>query len=301
MARQTVVSGGTEPRPGLPLDPYLIRIRDLVCRAAGIFQPDNKLYNLKTRCRRRMQAVGAGSLRDYFNYLTAKPSHEAELRELLNEITVSETSFFRYPPQLDALRNVVLPSIVKAKSKFAFSPLRIWSAACSTGEEPYTLAMVLTEEFPGVLKDCGFEILATDLNDCSLAKAREGIYAPYTLRNVPPSLKQKYFRACGDQFQVADELKAKISFHHLNLCDDSKIAFMKGMDVIFCCNVLIYFNGTASQRTIQHLYDNLLPNGYLFLGHSESLFGINDDFQVVHFPTATAYCKGCKSTPAGVQ
>src|SRR5215472_14740613 len=129
-----------------PPDPELIRIRDLIYQVAGIFQPDNKLHLLLDRCRRRMKEIKSQSLREYFNCLTVRPNRQAELVALLNEITIGETCFFRNQPQLDAFRQVILPKILEAKSKLPFRRLRIWSAGCSTGEEPYTLRILMLEE-----------------------------------------------------------------------------------------------------------------------------------------------------------
>ncbi|MBZ5628004.1 MAG: protein-glutamate O-methyltransferase CheR [Acidobacteriia bacterium] len=269
----------------------LVRIRDLVYRVAGIFQPDNRLNFLQERCSRRMKAVGVPSLRGYLERLTAHPDRELELRQLLNEITVGETCFFRNQPQIEAVRRVVLPCLLEAKKILPFRNLRIWSAGCSTGEEPYTLAILLLEESLGMLKNCKTEVIATDLNDRSLARAQAGVYGQYALRNVSPAILQKYFTPLGDQFQLCDEVKAKVTFRQLNLLDDSKMVFMKAIDVIFCCNVLIYFDGASKRRVIQHFLNNVNPGGYFFLGYSESLFGVNDDFRLVHFPGSTGYHK----------
>jgi chemotaxis protein methyltransferase CheR len=274
-----------------PPDPDLVRIRDLVYQAAGIFHPDNKLRLLLERCGRRMKELNTPSLREYLQFLTIKSTRQAELVALLNEITIGETCFFRNPPQLDALSQIVIPKILEAKSETSSRHLRIWSAGCSTGEEPYTLSMLLLEEAQGHLKDWTLEILATDLNDHSLAHARNAIYGSYSTRNLGESYRQKYFAPVGDQLQVQPSARSGVSFTRLNLFDDSLESSMKGLDAIFCCNVLIYFDLASKSRVIQHFYNNLLPHGYLFLGHSESLFGVNDDFRLVHFPGSTAYVK----------
>lgn len=273
-------------------DPDLVRIRDLVYQVAGIFHPDNKLRLLFDRCGRRMKELKTPSLREYFECLTVKPMRQAELIALLNEITIGETCFFRSPTQLDALRQIVIPKVLEAKSKFPLRRLRIWSAGCSTGEEPYTLSMLLMEEAQGRLKDWIIEILATDLNERSLTHARNAIYGTYSTRNLTPLYRQKYFTPAGEQLQVQPEVRSSVTFSRLNLSDDGRMTFMKGLDVIFCCNVLIYFDLGSKRRVIQHFYNNLLPHGYLFLGHSESLYGVSDDFQLVHLPGATAYIKG---------
>ncbi len=289
-------------RPSLgtdgPPDPELARIRDVIYSVAGIFHPDNKLRLLQDRCGRRMKELKIQTLREYSECLTIKPTRQAELVALLNEITIGETSFFRNQAQLDALRRIVIPNIIQAKSNLPIRRLRVWSAGCSTGEEPYTVRMLLLEEASAQLKDWSTEIVATDLNEHSLAHAQEAVYGSYSTRNLTPTYRNKYFIPQSDKLQVNAAARSNISFTRLNLSDDSRMTFMKSMDVIFCCNVLIYFDLASKRRVIQHFFNNLLPHGYLFLGHSESLFGVNDDFRLVHLPGATAYVKG-ERTPAG--
>jgi chemotaxis protein methyltransferase CheR len=280
-----------------PPDPDLVRIRDLIYQVAGIFHPDNKLRLLLDRCGRRMKELKVSALHEYFECLTVKPIRQAELVALLNEITIGETCFFRSQPQLDALRQILIPKILDTKARLPLRRLRIWSAGCSTGEEPYTLNMLLLEEANGLLKGCAIEILATDLNDRSLAHAKAAIYGSYSTRNLSAFYRQKYFTPSGQQLQLQAPVRANITFSRLNLSEDSRMMFMKGLDIIFCCNVLIYFDLISKRRVIQHFYNNLLPHGYLFLGHSESLYGVSEDFRLVHFPGATAYVKGERTPP----
>jgi chemotaxis protein methyltransferase CheR len=281
-----------------PPDPELVRIRDLVYQVAGIFHPDNKLRLLFDRCGRRMKELKTQTLREYFECLTIKPTRQTELVALLNEITIGETCFFRSQPQLDALRQIVIPKVVEAKSKLPLRRIRIWSAGCSTGEEPYTLSMLMLEEASGRLRDWTIEILATDLNERSLAHAKNAIYGTYSTRNLTPHYREKYFTPAGELLQVQPTARKSVAFSRLNLSDDARMTFMKSLDAVFCCNVLIYFDLASKRRVIQHFFNNLLPHGYLFLGHSESLYGVNDDFQLVHLPGATAYIKG-RRTQAG--
>ena len=274
-----------------PPDPELLRIRDLIYQVAGIFHPDNKLRLLNDRCGRRMKERDVKTLREYLQCLTIPPSRQAELVALLNEITIGETCFFRNLPQLDALRQIVIPNMLEVKAKLPYRRFRVWSAGCSTGEEPYTLGMMLLEDANTRLKDWTTEILATDLNERSLVHAKTALYGSYSTRNLSAYYRQKYFSAVGEQLQVQPAVRASTVFNRLNLGDDARMTFMKGMDVIFCCNVLIYFDLASKRRVIQHFYNNLLPHGYLFLGHSESLYGVSDDFRLVHLPGTTAYVK----------
>jgi chemotaxis protein methyltransferase CheR len=282
-----------------PPDPELIRIRDLIYQIAGIFHPDNKLRLLSDRCGRRMKAREISSLHEYTECLTIKPKRQDELLALLNEITIGETCFFRNQVQLTALRQIVIPKILTNETKFPSRHLRIWSAGCSTGEEPYTLSIVMLEESRSLLRDWTIEILATDLNENSLAHAQKAAYGTYSTRNLTPHQVQKYFDPSGELLQLKPAVRNGASFNRLNLSDDARMVFMKNFDIIFCCNVLIYFDLVSKRRVIQHFFNNLRPHGYLFLGLSESLYGVDNDFHLVHFPGATAYLKDVYTQSGG--
>ena len=282
----------TKPQAEDLKDPAYLKIRDLIYQVSGIYQSEEKLYLLASRCARRMSTVKANTPAEYLEHLTARGNREVELRLLLNEITIGETYMFRSPPQMEALRNVILPQILQAKSAMGFKRLHLWSAGCSTGEEPYTLAMFLLEESAKQLAGWTFDILATDLNDNSLAAAKAGIYGEYALRSTTEALRGRYFKPHDEKrLQATDQLKSLIRFDRVNLSDDSKMTFLKGMDLIFCCNVLIYFDLGSKRKVMQHFYSNLLPGGYLFLGHAESLYQVDDRFHLVHFPGTIGYWK----------
>lgn len=288
---ETAIKGVVADAPDVK-DPAYGKIRDLVYQISGIYHPDEKLYLLAGRCARRMTAMRVATPAEYLDHLRARGNGEAELRLLLNEITIGETYMFRSPQQLEALRSVILPQILQAKAALGFKRLHLWSAGCSTGEEPYTLAMFLLELKDTLLSDWSFDILASDLNDNSLAAAKAGIYGEYALRSTTDLLRQKYFRPYDPtRLQVGEELRSLIRFDRVNLHDDSKMTFLKGMDLIFCCNVLIYFDLASKRKVMQHFYANLLSGGYLFLGHAESLYQVDDRFHLVHFPGAIGYWK----------
>jgi chemotaxis protein methyltransferase CheR len=275
---------------GEPLDPVYLQIRDLVYKVSGIYQPEDKLYLIADGCARRMKQLGSHSAREYWTHLTSHAGREGEIRQLLNEVTIGETCLFRSQGQIDALRKVILPELIADKTRQIVKRLRIWSAGCSTGEEPYTLAMSLLEESEGLLKGWQFDIAATDLNDRSVETAKTGIYGDYALRNTTDQYKKKYFQPVeGGKLQVRPEVRNLVTFNRINLQDDSKMLFMKGMDVIFCCNVLIYFDNASKSRVIAHFFNNISLGGYLFLGTSESLLRLNDQFRLVHFPGTIAY------------
>jgi len=268
------------------------QIRDIVYKVSGIYNAEEKLYLLADACSRRIKALNHRGPRDYLDHLIAHPSRDGELRHLLNEVTIGETCLFRSPPQIEALRKIILPEFLGEKVRQTMKRLRIWSAGCSTGEEPYTLAMTMMEEMEKALKGWQVEIIATDLNDRSVETAKAGIYGDYALRNTADFYKRKYFTPLEDgKLQVKPEVKKMITFNRLNLSEDQKMLFMKGMDLIFCCNVLIYFDGESKTRVVNHFFGNLNFGGYFFLGTSESLLRLNDKFHLIHFPGTIAYWK----------
>lgn len=280
------------PPAPVMVDPIYRQIRDIIYKISGIYKSEEKLYLLVAGCDRRMKALAVKTSREYWDHLTAHPSRDGELRQLLNEITIGETCLFRSQPQLDALRKIILPDLVADKMRQITKRLRIWSAGCSTGEESYTLAMNMLEENTGLLKGWTVEVLGTDLNDRSIETAVAGIYGDYALRCTPESFKRKYFLPVDEKkLQVKPEVKALVKFSRLNLQDDSRMLFMKSIDLIFCCNVLIYFDGPSKSKVIDHYFTNLNYGGYFFLGTSESLLNLNDKFRLVHFPGAIAYWK----------
>lgn len=266
--------------------------RDFIYNHCGMYFHVSKKYFLDSRLTRRLEATGAPSLLAYMGLLKNGPGKSDELLKLLDEITTNETCFFRNPPQLKALENVFLPEVVAAKGKIGFRKLRIWSAGSSSGEEAYTMAMILLEKRATILKDWIIEIVGTDISETVIAQAREGVYNAYSVRNTPDFYKKKYFREePGGRFVLSPDVKKLVSFSHLNLYEDAKMVFMKSFDFIFCANVLIYFDLASKTKVVQHYYNNLQPYGYFFVGQSESLHGVNDKFKTVHFPGGFAYKK----------
>jgi len=266
------------------------QLRDFIYNICGMYFHTTKKYFLESRLTRRIEATGVKSYQDYF-LLLKSPRGSEELKFLMDEITTNETYFFRNVPQLAALENKLLPEIVEAKNKMGFRKLRIWSAASSSGEEAYTMAMILLEKRSTLLKDWIIEIVGTDINETVVAQAKEGIYNAYSVRNIPDVYKRKYIREDNGRFILSPEVKKFVTFNKLNLYEDSKMIFMKSFDFIFCANVLIYFDTASKSKVVQHFYNNLQPYGYFFVGQSESLHGVNDKFKTVHFPGGFAYKK----------
>ncbi|HUO35753.1 MAG TPA: protein-glutamate O-methyltransferase CheR [Candidatus Acidoferrum sp.] len=290
LGTQAAAVGAPPKGPFVP-EPSLIRIRDLIYQVCGIFHPDNKLVFLHDRCFRRVRTLGLDGLRCYLEALTSRLTRDEEMRLLLNEITVGETCFFRSPPQIAALRKILLPRIAASSPARTGRKIRIWSAGCSTGEEPYTLAMVALEEAGGLYRNLSWEIIATDLNDRSIAHAQRGLYDAYALRNTEPYFVQKCFSREGDIFRLSPQVRSVVSFSRFNLLDETKPLFMKGLDLVFCANVLIYFDAVSKRRVVESFYNSLVPGGHLFLSSTESLFAINSQFRLVHFPGATGYLR----------
>ncbi len=266
------------------------QLRDFIYNICGMYFHTTKKYFLESRLTRRMEATGTKTYQDYYILLNS-PRGSEELKFLMDEITTNETYFFRNVPQLAALENKLLPELVEVKNKMGFRKLRIWSAASSSGEEAYTMAMILLEKRSTLLKDWIIEIVGTDINETVIAQAKEGIYNAYSVRNIPDLYKRKYIREDNGKFILSPEVKKFVTFNKLNLYEDSKMIFMKSFDFIFCANVLIYFDTASKSKVVQHFYNNLQPYGYFFVGQSESLHGVNDKFKTVHFPGGFGYKK----------
>ena len=279
------------PSPSSALDPMVNRVRDLVYKTAGIFYPDNRLILLQDRCGRRLAELKVRTLREYGERLLHPVLGRDEMVKLLNEITIGETCFFRNHAQLQALRSVVLPRIISSHPALGPRRLRVWSAGCSTGEEPYTLAMFFMTECAAMLHGWTIQIEATDLNERSLEHAQKGVYGDYSVRNVNAHYRAKYFSEAGGELRIGPEPRNLVSFSRLNLNDAARAASVREMDLIFCANVLIYFDLDSKRKVIEQFHASLQPHGYFFLGHSESLYGVTDRFKLIHFPGATGYLK----------
>ena len=269
----------------------LLKIRDLLYRVSGIYQTESKSNLLAARCRRRMRFLNSASFADYFAHLAASADASGEIRMLLNEITIGETYFFRSAPQINALLKVVLPQVVARKPLTAGKKIRLWSAGCSTGEEPYTMAILSRHHLSSQHHGWNLEVTATDLNDRSLLKCRSGVYDEYAVRKTDADIRQKYFVAEGPAFKVSDELRSLVSFTRLNLEDQPAMQAMQDFDIIFCCNVLIYFDDASKQRAVSHFFRALLPGGHFFVGDCESPYRVPNEFRLVHYPDVTVYRK----------
>lgn len=269
-------------------------IRDFIHERSGIYFADNKAYLIRNRLARRMADLDMKSVRDYFYHVKYDVTMN-EFNRLMELITTNETSFFRNEPQLTAFADEVLPLILKRKQEQRGpKSLRIWSAGCSTGEEPYTLAIILLERMK-TLAGWSVEIVANDISEQVLQTARRGEYAGLTLRNIRPEILTRYFLRRGDKYCVKPEVKALVKFSHMNLNDPRKISLMTNMDVIFCRNVMIYFSMEVKKQLVRGFYSALNPGGYLFIGHSETLHNISKAFRLVYFTNALVYQKSVEA------
>ena len=268
-----------------------LAIREFIYARTGIFFNESKQYFLENRLNRRIQELSLGSYRDYLGLLQGFQGKE-ELKQLFNEITTNETSFWRNPPQIEAFQRIVLPDAVALARARMSTRLRIWSAACSSGEEPFTLAMICQEAKDSLLRGMTVEIMATDISEKVLGQAREGLYGSYTLRNLTPVQVKQHFTSVGpDTFQVKPELKQMINFKNFNLVDYGAYRALGTFDVIFCRNVLIYFDEAVKRKVIMGFHEVLHPKAFLLVGHSESIHSFNVGFELMHFSKAMGYRK----------
>ncbi len=266
-------------------------LRDFIYEHSGIYFSDNKKAQLENRLSLRLRANNLPDFDKYYYMLKYDPQASKELRALFDSVTTNETSFFRSPPQIQAFQEKALPEIMQRRIEKGEKVLRLWSAGCSTGDEPYTMGIVMKEVLADTLKEWDIKIFASDISEKALKSARASAYNEYTLRSVPPEIKRKYFLQSGSQFTVCDEIRMLVELQYLNFNDTNRVKLMRGFDIIFCRNVLIYFDDDAKKRFVAQLYDNLNPGGYLFIGHSESLHNISRAFKLVHFPGALGYKK----------
>lgn len=252
------------------------RFSQLIYDVCGIKMPPHKQSMLEARLRKRLRFLGLSSYEDYRKYLFSQDGMVEELTSMIDVVTTNKTDFFREPRHFDFLIGTVLPSLIPLTGAGIDRPLRIWSAGCSSGEEPYTLAMFL-EEFLWEDKRLTYQIMGTDISTQVLEKAVLGIYHRDKIEPVPENLRKKYLLKSRDKsdpkVRIIPEIRAKIKFHRLNFMDE-KFNIADRQDIIFCRNVIIYFDRQTQERFLTRLCACLQPGGYLFMGHSETLSGM---------------------------
>jgi chemotaxis protein methyltransferase CheR len=262
----------------------------LIYQKLGLHFDDKKIYFLKSRVAKRMTALGLADPREYLFKLSFADPEDQEMQALANLVTTNETYMFREYDQLQAFANHCLPEVLSAKQARGERTLRIWSAGCSSGEEPYTLAMILQEVFPQA-QSWGCEIVATDIDENMLQKVAAARYGCRSVNDVPEEYRQKYLIENGDEYVVRRRTAALVRIIHLNLNDRMAMRAMRGFDFIFCRNVLIYFDDLSRKSVVDHFYNALNPGGYVFLGHSESVGRVNTAFKLKRFENHLVYGK----------
>ncbi len=267
------------------------QLRDFVYDQSGIFVADNRKYLLENRLAGRLKELNLKSFGEYYYYLRYDTNKRQELNKLFESVTTNETSFFRNPPQLKVFQEKVLSDVLAVQREKGQKRLHIWSAGCSTGEEPYTLAIILLETLRTEISSWSIKITANDLSEAVLHSARRGVYNEYTLRTTPKEYIAKYFSKEDVAYKIKPEVKRLVTFGQINLSDRLAVKRVERSHIVFCRNVIIYFDDDMKKRVISAFYDNLFPSGYLLIGHSESLHNITRAFTPVHHPGAIVYKK----------
>lgn len=259
--------------------------RQLFLKCCGIAVGETKRLLVQNRVGKRLRALGYSSFATYYNYVMSAEGRTQELPNLLNAITTNETHFFRENHHFEILRRYILPELMQRASPT--QPLRIWSAGCSTGQEPYTLAMVLDSWFSGKSFCHGFRVVGTDLDYDVLAVAESGRYVESSRKELPPPFLDRYMDDFGDKLVVKRELRNRVSFHRQNLAEvqPAKPRF----EVIFCRNVIMYLHSTTRARLAEVFYDSLVDGGYVIVGSSESLREQPGLFEIRRFGRTLTY------------
>ena len=269
---------------------HLEKLCLVVYRKLGLRFDSKKNYFLKTRVAKRMVALNMEDAADYIFMLGYADPQGTEIQSLANLITTNETYMFREYDQLQAFANHCLPEVLSAKQARGDKTLRIWCAGCSSGEEAYTLAMIVQEAFPQAQSwDC--KIVATDIDENMLRKTAAARYGRRSVQDVPDEYREKYLTQDGDEYLVRRRTTALVQSFHLNLSDRMAMRAMRGFDFIFCRNVLIYFDDLSRKAVVDHFYNALNPGSYVFLGHSESVGRVNTAFKLKRFESHLVYVK----------
>lgn len=270
-------------------DTLYIKFTSLIYKKTGLYYEVQKKYFVEKRIEKRIMELSIDSYKEYYQ-LIKYSTDEKEFNQLINDLTVNETYFFRDFPQLQNFAEEVLPIYCKKKKRKKDLKLRIWSAACSTGEEPYTLAIILLEMLD-LTAEWDITIMATDINDEVLEKANIGLYDLRSVKEVPEEYMYKYFTVNNNKYHVNLKLKKYIKFKKLNLYNDQEISNIQGCDFIFCRNCLIYFDDVSRKKVVENMYHCLNKSGYIFLGHSESIGRITPIYDVKKIGDTLVYTK----------
>lgn len=277
-------------------------IRDFIHGHCGIYFDDAAAYLLEKRLGRRVAARQLRTFTEYHRFLKYDRRRDEELSAVLDVLTTNETYFFREEFQLKAFAEEILPEHLARGGGVQPKTLRVWSAGCSTGEEPYTIAMLILEN--GRFGDWKVDIFGTDISQRVLGLARGGVYGPPSMRQTEEGRVRRFFDTApgphgAKTYRVKDEVRRFVSFAHLNLIDAGRVAVLPTMDVIFCRNVIIYFDLTAKRTVVDLFQRKLAPGGHLLLGHSESLMNLSTGFVLRHLRHDMVYQRPA-AAPDGV-
>ena len=256
--------------------------RNLIYKTSGITFSETNRSILDSRLKERLREKQITDVDQYYALIT---SNQDEFKNFLDSVTTNLTRFFRNQPHFDALINYVIPHVIENKKNSLDKKIHIWSAGCSTGEEPYTIAMLLKDKLPAPYS---FDIVASDISLKSLMVGRQGFYPTSRVSGIPQNYLDRFFTKTSDGYQVKPEIRSTIRFDYHNLANDSG---SKNLDIVFCRNVLIYFDEAAQKATIDRFWNAMAKHSYLFIGNSESLFGMDTKFKFLKTEWACLYEK----------
>ena len=281
----------SQPESATITNEDFLKFKEFFYRRTGISFEASKRYFVDKRLVERIEATGTGTFRGYFTLLRFQASGE-ELQLLTNCMTVNETYFLREEYQFKCLVDSILPQIVHRR--VGTDAIRIWCIPSSSGEEPYSVAMYLLEKWAGI-REWDVEIVSSDIDTNILRRARAGRYSPRSVQYIPEPWLKKYFKGVGDEYQLCDDLRQAVEFTRVNLAEPADTLGYRNFDVIFCRNLLIYFDDASRKTASETFYEALNPGGYLCLGHSESMSRISSLFEVRKFPEAIVYRKSLEA------
>ncbi|MFN0124251.1 MAG: CheR family methyltransferase [Blastocatellia bacterium] len=258
---------------------------ELVYQVCGFKLSDDKKTFLESRLRKRMTQTGQKNAMEYYRRVSQGPTRPDEIFHLLDALLIGETFFFRNRPQFQLFADVALPELLGGQVMTTARPLRIWSAGCSTGQEPYSIAMTVLEKAPRRKAET-LQVFASDLSMTALERAQAGLYRSDQIGEIPAPLLRKYFQPENGQYRACAELRKCVVFDYHNLKHDHGL---RDLDVIFCRNVMIYFTRDEQKRLIERFANRLVPGGYLFIGHAETMSGMSDRFTMLHLDKGIAW------------
>lgn len=265
----------------------------IIKKLTGIHFPESKKYLVESRLERRLHEIkdeyGIRTIDQYLSFVDSLKGVN-ELQHLYKMVTINETFFFRSPQQVETIENILIPELIKNKPAGSGS-IKFWSAASSSGEEVYTLAMVVNERFIPYYPKINFVFDASDIDHNVLTKAKLGEYKPYSVRNIPTNYLDKHFKKNEDVSILSEKVKNLVTFRHANLTNPRDIIQFRGADIVLLSNVLIYFDQETKEKVLSSIYTNMARGGYLFIGYSESLQGIKHNFEVIHHSKTIVYKK----------